>query len=215
MKLEVGEFYLTEDGRIIKITENKQKDLFLDSDDYFYNEIGVNEIINTNRNLIAHIPKELHYRICEMIKNYHTDEKAKFHIDNGYINRNEQIIPVINKKRLCNKQGHGFYNAIENKNCPKCKQESNKDYDTTIRSEERKKIYNSKRWKEVRELAILRDEFQCVECKKLGIQTKFEEVDHIVELSDDITLAYDLNNLQCLCKKHHREKTEQEKRKRG
>ena len=27
MKLEVGEFYLTEDGRIIKITENKPKDL--------------------------------------------------------------------------------------------------------------------------------------------------------------------------------------------
>ena len=27
MKLEVGEFYLTEDGRIIKITENKQKSI--------------------------------------------------------------------------------------------------------------------------------------------------------------------------------------------
>lgn len=89
MKLKVGEFYLTEDGRIIKITENKQKDLFLDSDDYFYNEIGVNDIINTNRNLIAHIPKELHYRICDMVNTYHTDEKAKFHIDNSYINRKE------------------------------------------------------------------------------------------------------------------------------
>lgn len=84
MKLEVGEFYLTEDGRIIKITENKQKDLFLDSDDYFYNEIGVNEIINTNRNLIAHIPKELHYDIIRTIKAYHTDNTIKEHIDNGY-----------------------------------------------------------------------------------------------------------------------------------
>jgi 5-methylcytosine-specific restriction protein A len=120
---------------------------------------------------------------------------------------------TINKVRLCSR--HSFYNTADNPNgCPLCRKESNKVYDTTIRSEERKKIYNSKRWKEVRELAILRDEFQCVECKKLGINTKFEEVDHIVELSDDITLAYNLNNLQCLCKKHHREKTEREKKKR-
>ena len=37
MKLEVGKFYLTEDGKIIKIVEKQEKDLFLDSDDYFYN----------------------------------------------------------------------------------------------------------------------------------------------------------------------------------
>lgn len=81
MKLEDGEFYLTEDGRIIKITENKQKDLFLDSDDYFYDEIGVNDIINTNRNLIAHIPKELHHRLCTIIKDYHTNNDVKNFID--------------------------------------------------------------------------------------------------------------------------------------
>lgn len=84
MKLEVGEFYLTEDGRIIKITENKQKDLFLDSDDYFYNEIGVNEIINTNRNLIAHIPKELHYDIIKRIKTYHIHSGIRDAIDTNY-----------------------------------------------------------------------------------------------------------------------------------
>lgn len=84
MKLEVGEFYLTEDGRIIKITENKQKDLFLDSDDYFYNEIGVNDIINTNRNLIAHIPKQLHFRLCEIIEDYYTDIDVKEFIDDNY-----------------------------------------------------------------------------------------------------------------------------------
>lgn len=81
MKLEVGEFYLTEDGRIIKIDENKQKDLFLDSDDYFYNEIGVNDFINTNRNLIAHIPKELHHSICELINDYHTNNYIKEYED--------------------------------------------------------------------------------------------------------------------------------------
>ena len=37
MKLEVGEFYLTEDGRIIKIVENG-KYQFLDKDDFIYDE---------------------------------------------------------------------------------------------------------------------------------------------------------------------------------
>ena len=85
MKLEVGEFYLTEDGRIIKITENKQKDLFLDSDDYFYNEIGVNDIIDTSRNLIAEVPKELHQHLIQTIKDYHTDLDFKATVDNVYM----------------------------------------------------------------------------------------------------------------------------------
>ena len=87
MKLEVGEFYLTEDGRIIKITENKQKDLFLDSDDYFYNEIGVNDIINTNRNLIAHIPKELHLKIIESVTSYHTNNVYKKVVNESFRTR--------------------------------------------------------------------------------------------------------------------------------
>ena len=124
-------------------------------------------------------------------------------------------MPTVNRVRICNKQGHGFFDSIIYPNgCPKCRKESNKIYDTTLRATDRKKIYNSAKWKQVRELALLRDEFLCVECKKLGIETKFDEVDHIIELSDNISLAYDLNNLQCLCRKHHREKTEREKKKR-
>ena len=84
MKLEVGKFYLTEDGKIIKIVEKKEKDLFLDSDDYFYNEIGVNDIINTSRNLIAEVPKELHQYLIQTIKDYHTDLDFKATVDNVY-----------------------------------------------------------------------------------------------------------------------------------
>ena len=62
---------------------------------------------------------------------------------------------------------------------------------------------------------MIRDEFLCVECKKLGILTKGEEVDHIEELQDRMDLAYDLDNLQLLCRKHHRDKTEKEKIKRS
>ena len=122
-------------------------------------------------------------------------------------------MPQINKRKLCNK--HNFYDSIIYPNgCPKCRKESNKQYDSNIRSEDRKKIYNSTKWKQVRELAMIRDEFLCVECKKLGILTKGEEVDHIEELQDRMDLAYDLDNLQLLCRKHHRDKTEREKIKR-
>ena len=84
MKLEVGKFYLTEDGKIIKIVEKQEKDLFLDSDDYFYNEIGVNDIIDTSRNLIAEIPTSLHQHLIQTIKDYHTDLDFKATVDSVY-----------------------------------------------------------------------------------------------------------------------------------
>ena len=95
MKLEVGEFYLSASGNITKIVdyidnEDKEDEYnYLANDDEWYRYDGIYGAEISNRDLIAHIPKELHYRICDMINNYHTDEKAKFHIDNAYINRNE------------------------------------------------------------------------------------------------------------------------------
>ena len=69
-------------------------------------------------------------------------------------------MPTVNRVRICNKQGHGFFDSIIYPNgCPKCRKESNKIYDTTLRATDRKKIYNSAKWKQVRELALLRDEF--------------------------------------------------------
>ena len=87
MKLEVGKFYLTEDGKIIKIVEKLEKGLYLDSDDYFYNEIGVNDIIDTSRNLIAEVPKELHKYLIQTIKDYHTDLDFKATVDSVYVQR--------------------------------------------------------------------------------------------------------------------------------
>ena len=90
MKLEVGEFYLSASGEIFKIDSyQKGQYPFKTKNNYSYKQNGRYNDNKTELDLIAHIPKELHCRICEMIKNYHTDEKAKFHIDNAYINRNE------------------------------------------------------------------------------------------------------------------------------
>lgn len=60
----------------------------------------------------------------------------------------------------------------------------------------------------------MRDNFLCQECLRQGIEVKGEEVDHKLELSDRPDLAYDLHNLEYLCRKHHREKTEREKKNR-
>ena len=108
-------------------------------------------------------------------------------------------MPIINQKKICNKQGHGLYNAVENKSCPKCKQESNKDYDVNIRAKDRKKIYNSNEWLDIREVALLRDNLLCQECLRKGIYTEAKIVHHIVELKDDVTKAYDLDNLESVC----------------
>lgn len=83
MILEVGEHYLTEDARIIKISEQK-KDYFLDNDDYIYSKTGVNDDENTERNTIAHIPKQLLNHLVVEINNYHTDNEFKQIIDNVY-----------------------------------------------------------------------------------------------------------------------------------
>ena len=113
-------------------------------------------------------------------------------------------MPIINRIRLCNK--HNFYDSIVYPNgCPKCKQESNKDYDTNIRAKDRKKIYNDKKWLDIREVALIRDNLLCQECLRKGIYTEAKIVHHIVELKDDITKAYELDNLESICHKHHME----------
>ena len=111
---------------------------------------------------------------------------------------------LINKKRICNK--HGFYNAIDNPNgCPLCKKQSDTHYSTNIRAKDKAKIYNSSRWKQVRRQALLRDNLMCIECKKIGVDTIATEVHHIIELNDDISKAFDLDNLESICHKHHME----------
>lgn len=118
-------------------------------------------------------------------------------------------MPTITSKKICAK--HGFYKGDK---CPHCKQYQNKAYDKFQRSKERKKIYNSKRWKEVRKKALIRDNFLCVECRKNDKLVKADEVDHIKELQDNMELAYELDNLQCLCYSCHRKKTEKEREER-
>ena len=69
-----------------------------------------------------------------------------------------------------------------------------------------KQFYNSKAWRDVRELRIGMDRGICRMCGKPG-----NEVDHIIELTPeniyDEMIALNLDNLQTLCHQCHTRKT--------
>lgn len=108
-------------------------------------------------------------------------------------------MPTINNKKICNKC-RTFYTTDR---CPNCHKQDNKQYTKYLRAKDRNKIYNCKRWKDLREVALVRDNLMCVHCKDKAIDTKATEVHHIIYLEDDISLAYDLDNLVSLCSSCH------------
>ena len=83
---------------------------------------------------------------------------------------------------------------------------------------EAKKIYNSKRWEKKREDILIRDNYECQDCKQrlrdamaagiilTGDDAKIRracEVHHIKELKEYPELAYDDDNLIGLCTQCH------------
>ncbi|GLI93947.1 phage major capsid protein [Methylocystis echinoides] len=67
-------------------------------------------------------------------------------------------------------------------------------------------FYTSKRWARVRFLALRRDGFACVKC---GSRTRLE-IDHIEAIRKAPERAFDLDNLQTLCRDCHAAKTDKE-----
>lgn len=71
----------------------------------------------------------------------------------------------------------------------------------------RAKIYNSTRWRKIRTLHLQANPL-CEECKRQGRITPAEEVHHIVSFmsvqpAKRIEVAYDLSNLESICKVCH------------
>ena len=94
---------------------------------------------------------------------------------------------------------------VESGYCEICQQRQSKK---KIKSNGwKKKIYNSAAWLAVRQAALERDRWQCQECKKSDKIKKAIDVDHMVDLEINPSLAYDLENLQSLCKSCHSKKT--------
>ncbi len=64
-------------------------------------------------------------------------------------------------------------------------------------------VIRSPRWKFLRKVAKDRDGWKCVKCEYRGRL----EVDHIKSVRDAPELAFDLDNLQSLCRRCHSRKT--------
>lgn len=104
--------------------------------------------------------------------------------------------------------------------CPKhthMKRERHRVYDAAREREDKKyrSVYHSTRWRNLRKQVLLRDEYMCQECLKHNQYTIADVADHIIELRDDISKAYDINNLQSLCHACHNKKTIEEKARRS
>jgi len=92
------------------------------------------------------------------------------------------------------------------------RREKHHRYDTVRNREDKqyREIYHSTRWRKLRRQVLLRDDYMCLACLKEGRYRTAEVADHIVELRDDISKAYDMDNLQSLCHECHNRKTRQE-----
>lgn len=66
-------------------------------------------------------------------------------------------------------------------------------------------------WRKVRHQALQRDKYLCVECLKDERVTPAFDVDHIIPVRVAPELRLVLDNLQSLCRPHHRAKTERDK----
>lgn len=90
MKIEVGEYYLAENGNIVKIIRQRLlTSLLVSNIDILYKSNGtVSDGFINDYNLIAHIPKQLLNHLVVEVNNYHTDNEFKQMIDNVYGDKN-------------------------------------------------------------------------------------------------------------------------------
>lgn len=72
-------------------------------------------------------------------------------------------------------------------------------------------FYNTSAWRRTRQYVLANEPF-CRRCMETGRgMTQATLVDHIVPLEDDVSLGYELDNLQPLCDLCHRIKTNKDK----
>jgi 5-methylcytosine-specific restriction endonuclease McrA len=65
------------------------------------------------------------------------------------------------------------------------------------------KVTRTARWKALRQQALERDGWKCVQCN----ERRWLEVDHVLPVRTHPELGFALSNLQCLCGRCHARKT--------
>tara|TARA_R100000654_G_scaffold21267_5_gene42921 strand:+ start:12043 stop:12384 length:342 start_codon:yes stop_codon:yes gene_type:complete len=80
-----------------------------------------------------------------------------------------------------------------------------KDYNKSYSNPKYAKLYNTSRWRKMRDNYIMQNPI-CIICKKNNRIRKADVVDHIIEVADGGNM-WELSNLQSLCDPCHRSKT--------
>ena len=91
--------------------------------------------------------------------------------------------------------------------CERHEKEITREYNRNNR--DYKYLYNTARWKKLR-IQFLANHPLCEECKRNGVITSSEVVDHILPHRGNKELFWDEGNLQALCKECHDRKTAKE-----
>lgn len=85
-----------------------------------------------------------------------------------------------------------------------------------ILNDEVDKFYRLKVWRQLRLIALRRDDYKCQYDKRLGFEKKADTVHHITPVRENPRLALKLSNLESISKSNHNrehpEKLEKEKK---
>ncbi|MCU5226741.1 HNH endonuclease [Bacillus tropicus] len=86
-------------------------------------------------------------------------------------------------------------------------------YDKHIRNKSSRSFYNSRLWKDMRELIYRRDHGLCVQCRSKDIIKIGDVVDHIIPIRVDWSKRLEPSNLQTLCHACHNKKIKEDEKK--
>ena len=94
--------------------------------------------------------------------------------------------------------------------CDRHKRRLRRRYERTEQRRKDQRFYMRKAWKRARGAKLNRQPL-CEECAANGRTVAATEVHHVVERKTDHDRAYDLSNLQSLCKRCHARKSNEER----
>lgn len=119
-------------------------------------------------------------------------------------------------KKLCTSAGcRAIIDHSDDGSSPRCDKHQRKNQITPPEDRQRKyshhyengkNIYHLARWKRLRARKAALNPI-CEHCESNGIAKPLQEVDHVIEIEDG-GAVWDIGNLQSLCRRHHKIKTD-------
>ncbi|AIG65562.1 HNH endonuclease [Weissella tructae] len=65
------------------------------------------------------------------------------------------------------------------------------------------RLYHTKSWERIRRMALERDKGLCQVCLSRSVYKQGDTVHHKQHARDDVSLFYELDNLETICREHH------------